>query len=177
MSEINLNYIYNVKRPIYLSSQDLDKYIVRLTEDELKHYPIISQWCQKLGLEKSNIPSLYSHIFANTVMIQIIDPITNKTVCVNESGEKINTNPIGKDFECVSCDHFKKTEKHPTGQCMFAYNRFKERFGEQRPDGLSKLIENSKLEDSQHEELTQEEVLQLTGVLNDQQDTNQRSEV
>lgn len=167
MGEINLEHINSVKKPIYLSIQDLDKYNVRLTEDELKHYPIIDQWCHKLGLEKSNIPELYSHIFANTVMIQIIDPITNRTICVDENGVKINTNPIGKDFECMTCDHFQKTDKHPNGQCMFAYNRFKERFGTQRPSGLSKLIENSKLEDNEHNELTQEDVLQITGVSNE----------
>jgi len=100
-------------------------------------------------------------------MIQIIDPITNRTICVDENGVKINTNPIGKDFECMTCDHFQKTDKHPNGQCMFAYNRFKERFGTQRPSGLSKLIENSKLEDNEHNELTQEDVLQITGVSNE----------
>lgn len=168
MGKISLDSINSAKRPTYLVLSDLERTKVKVTEEELKTLPIIKEWCQKLGLEKSNIPDLFNHIFSNTVMIQILDPITNRTICVGDEGQKVNTNPIGKDYECVTCDHFQKTEKHPNGQCMWAYNRFKERFGDKRPEGLTSLVEKSKMNDNDHQSLTQEEVLQLTeGVSND----------
>ena len=176
MSKISIKSIKSAKRPVYLTLSDLEKTKIKVTEEELKTLPIIKEWCEKLGLEKSNIPDLFTHIFSNTVMIQILDPITNRTICVGDEGQKVNTNPIGKDYECVTCDHFQKTEKHPNGQCMWAYNRFKEKFGENRPKGLTELVEKSKMQNSVHEPLTQEEVLQLTeGVSNDI--SNPRSEI
>jgi hypothetical protein len=162
MSEINLSKT-KVKRPPYLIAQDLINSKIKPTEDELKNIPVIKHWIEKVGLTASNIPDInvLKEQFKNTTMVQLMDVFTNRTVCVNEFGEQVNSNPIGEDFECRTCDQYiQPNEEFEHGQCEYAYLRFKERFGDKRPEGLDKLIEKQNSEE--HVPLDQEEVLKLT---------------
>lgn len=119
-----------------------------------------------MGLEKSNIPELYSNIFEKSVMIQILDPLSNRMVCVDELGNKINTQNSGRDFDCHTCDHFiHPNNDYPNGQCSWALAKFKAKFGDTIPEGLDEMVKAS--QDETHTDLTQDEVLKLTEGLNE----------
>ncbi len=163
MPEISTPDILKTKRPAEFILDDLDKYNVTVSEDELKTYPIVEHFAKKLGIS-SNIPELYKHVFEKSVMVQILDPFTNRYICVGDEGQKVNTQPIGKDYDCNTCEHFiVPNSEHPNGQCSWAYARFKERFGDERPEGLDDMVKASLqvLEGNDHEPLSIEEVKQI----------------
>jgi hypothetical protein len=154
MGEISIAKVQRAKRPKSLMVQDVARVVP--TEEELKTLPITTFWAEKMHIE-SNIPKMYSHIFDKTVMVQILDPFVNRTICVNEFGQKVNSHPGDEDFDCLTCDSFMKpTPEHPSGQCGYAHKRFKERFGDTIPEGLDDLVHA--MESDDHVPLLQAEV-------------------
>jgi len=121
-------------------------------------------------MEHSNIPNVLSKVFRNTVMVQIMEPLDNALICVDENGIKINTNE--GDYDCAKCDHFVNDEndelvktKYNHGYCKFGIDRWLERFGslDYRPEGLDELHDKiRRIGEDKQPELTQEEVLQMT---------------
>jgi hypothetical protein len=183
MSKIELEVI-KPKRPAYM--MDVDKRNIKIiaTEEELMGYTIAEHnapfvWVKKknedgedvkVKMEHSNIPSVLSKVFKNTVMAQIMEPLDNALICVDINGTKVNTNE--GDYDCSKCNHFvnDKTDeliktKYNHGYCKFAIDKWIERFGslDYRPEGLDDLQDKiRRIGEDKQVELTQEEVLQMT---------------
>lgn len=170
----------NPKRPKYLIKHDARNVKIKITEDEKKTFTIAEHNAKLVGLEHSNIPDILSKTFELTVMAQIFEPIDNAIICVDEFGNKINTNK--GDYECAACNEFnsESTEKYPHGHCKFAVQRWIEKFGslDSRPEGLDDLQRKlRKIGEEKQVELTPEEVMQLTEGIPDEFTEEIRSQI
>jgi len=183
MSKIEIETI-KPKRPSYMMEIDKRKVKIVATKEELETYTIaehnapfvFKKETNEEGketivpLEHSNIPEVLSKVFKNTVMTQILEPLDNCLICVDEEGRKVNTNE--GDYECTKCNHFINDEndslvkeKYPHGYCGYAVNRWIERFGslDYRPEGLDEMQDRiRRIGEEKQPELTQEEVLRIT---------------
>lgn len=103
-------------------------------------------------------------------MTQVMEPIDNALICVDENGIKINTND--GDYDCAQCDHFcaesedpEMAKRYPHGFCKWSTDKWIEKFGslDVKPEGLEELQEKvSAIGTEKQTELTIEEIMKMT---------------
>jgi hypothetical protein len=168
MPKINLPK--TIQRPAYMMEDDIKKANVKITPEEAKLYAIAEHNAKWVGLEHSNIPDLYSNIFPFTVMTQVMEPIDNAIICVDEHGNKVNTND--GDYDCSQCNHFcseaedeDMARRYPHGYCRFSVEKWIEKFGslDNKPEGLEELQKKvNAIGTEKQTELTVEEIMKMT---------------